>query len=83
MRNSLPNISEAANLVPEFENHESLTYPDFACPCTSVTLMGPERFLDNAVGAMGTLLSGVSLNTVAGVSRSNVMWKMKFWWLPW
>ena len=66
-----------------FSSNKCITYPDLASPCISLTLRGPQRFLESAVGTIGTAFIGANLNRVATVIRSNSMCKMKFWLLPW
>lgn len=43
------------------------SYPHFGLPCTSLSLSGPDKFLANAVGMMGTLDTGVARIHVAMV----------------
>jgi len=52
------------------------TYPDLAALWTSLMLIGPDRFLDNAVGIMGTALTGVSLKPTLGYTNDKVSWNI-------
>ena len=37
---------------------------------------GPERFLDNAVGIIGTALTGVSLKSISGYTNDKLSWNI-------
>ena len=50
------------------------TYPDLAAPWTSLMLRGPDRFLDSAVGMMGTALTGVSRKPTLGYTNDKLSW---------
>lgn len=48
------------------------TYPHLGAPCTSLSRSGPVRFLANAVGIIGTGLTGVARILVAMVIAPTV-----------